>query len=104
MRPGLQRWTTAVWAALVAITLTAYAMGLDADNLRGGVHVATTGILVLALTKVRIIMRSFMEVGSAPAVLRWVCDGWIAAVGALLLTIYWMAVSGDAAVAAGYGH
>lgn len=93
MQPGLHSRTTAVWTVLVAITLTGYAVGLDEDGVLGGVHVASTGILLLALAKVRIIVRSFMEVGSAPAFLRWLCDGWIAAVGVLLLTFYWMAAS-----------
>jgi glycerol uptake facilitator-like aquaporin len=64
-----------VWAVLVGVTLLSWALG--ANN--GHTHFArnpaiTWGVLLIAAFKVRMIVRSFMEVSHAPSLLRRVAD------------------------------
>jgi hypothetical protein len=78
------------WLIVSAITLVYLALDRAAD--RGGVvrpsAVVTGGAIVIALAKVRIIFREFMEVRQAPAVLTRLTDAWIAVIGAGLLVSY----------------
>jgi hypothetical protein len=50
--------------------------------------VVTVVAICLALLKVRIIMREFMEVRSAPRVLRRLTDFWVLLMGVALLGVY----------------
>jgi hypothetical protein len=45
-------------------------------------------IMLIAAIKVRLVMRHFMEVRRAPLALQFICDGWLLAVTALILTVY----------------
>jgi hypothetical protein len=45
-------------------------------------------IMLIAAVKVRLVIRYFMEVRRAPLALRVVCDGWLLAVTALIMTVY----------------
>ena len=47
--------------------------------------VVTVGAILIALVKVRIIFREFMEVRHAPALLRRLTDGWVLLMGVALL-------------------
>jgi hypothetical protein len=51
-------------------------------------EVATVAIMLVAAVKVRLVMWHFMEVRRAPLALRLVCDGWLLAVTALIVTVY----------------
>jgi hypothetical protein len=94
---GFERRLIVTWLALSAITMTQLGVG----SLEGQVALRpnaaiTSGAIVLALVKVRIIMREFMEVRHAPA---WLCrltDLWLAFAGVSLLGGYFvgMALSG----------
>ena len=79
-----------VWLILVAIT-AAY-LWIDHAVSRHGVPTASTvvtvGAICLALIKVRIIMREFMEVRGAPRLLRRVADFWVVLMGAAMLAVY----------------
>jgi hypothetical protein len=44
--------------------------------------------MLIAAVKVRLVMGHFMEVRRAPLALRLVCDGWLLAVTALIVTVY----------------
>ena len=48
----------------------------------------TVGVIVIALVKVRIIFREFMEVRRAPALLRRLTDVWMLILAASLLGCY----------------
>jgi hypothetical protein len=50
--------------------------------------VATVAIVLIAAAKVRLVIWHFMEVRRAPLTLRLVCDGWLLAVTALIVTVY----------------
>jgi hypothetical protein len=77
-----------VWVVLASLTL-AY---LVIDHSVGGSlkpsAVVTTSVIVIALIKVRIIFREFMEVRQAPALLCRLTDGWVILIAASLLGTY----------------
>jgi Prokaryotic Cytochrome C oxidase subunit IV len=79
-----------VWLILVAISL-AY-LWIDHTAMRGAILEASTAVTVaaitLALIKVRIIMREFMEVRSAPRVLRRLTDFWVVFMAVAMLGVY----------------
>ncbi len=79
-----------VWLVLVAISL-AY-LGIDRAATHSGIPTASTVVTVaaicLALIKVRIIMREFMEVRAAPRVLRRLTDFWVLLMAVALLGVY----------------
>jgi lipid-A-disaccharide synthase-like uncharacterized protein len=73
-----------IWVALCALTVAAFAAGeIHSDG-----QWALIAVIVAALIKVRFVILDFMEVRSAPLALRVVLEGWLAVLGAILLTIY----------------
>ena len=74
-----------VWAALMLATCASTWL-LSKNSVTPAV--ATVAIMVIAAVKVRLVMRHFMEVRRAPVALRFVCDGWLLAVTALIVTVY----------------
>ena len=78
------------WLVLVGITLTY----LLIDHAVGGGAfprssvVVTVGAICLALIKVRIIMREFMEVRNAPRLLCRLTDLWVVLMAVALLGVY----------------
>ena len=81
----LRKPVSIVWAALMLAT---YATTWLLSNNSVTPEVATVAIMVIAAVKVRLVMGHFMEVRRAPLALRFVCDGWLLAVTALILTVY----------------
>jgi Prokaryotic Cytochrome C oxidase subunit IV len=86
-----------VWLILSSFTLVYLWMGsaVDDDGMLRPSTVVTTGAIVIALIKVRIIFREFMEVRHAPVLLRRLTDAWVLIMGVCLLGSYFigMAVS-----------
>jgi hypothetical protein len=86
-----------VWLVLTSMTLVYVLMNRSVDE--GGALRASTlvtvSVIAIALIKVRIIFREFMEVRHAPALLRRLTDAWVLLVGVCLLGSYFvgMAVS-----------
>jgi hypothetical protein len=87
---GSKKRLCGVWLILVAISL-AY-LWIDHVATRHGIPIASKVVTVFAicfaLIKVRIIMRQFMEVRSAPPVLRRLTDFWVLLMGVALLGVY----------------
>jgi hypothetical protein len=77
---------TAVWALLSAITLLSWGLGRTAQGSASAP--VTIGILVIGLVKTRLVLRTFMEVDSAPGWLRRATDGWLFAFWGAVLAIY----------------
>lgn len=79
-----------VWLVLVAISL-AY-LWIDHTATHRGLPSASTAVTVaaicLALIKVRIIIREFMEVRLAPPFLRRLTDLWVVLMAAVMLGVY----------------
>jgi hypothetical protein len=78
-----------VWAALTGVTLLAWWIGArhGPGPLRPDGAVAVSAIAI-TLAKVRIIIRQFMDVRSAPSRLKLVTDTWLAVFGAAMLLAY----------------
>ena len=74
-----------VWATLMLATCASTWL-LSKNSITP--EVATVTIVLIAAVKVRLVMSHFMEVRRAPLALRLVCDGWLLAVTALIVTIY----------------
>lgn len=76
-----------VWVILTSMTLAYVWIDDTADQ--NGTFTASTavtvGAIVIALVKVRIIFREFMEVRHAPQWLRRITDGWVILIGACLM-------------------
>lgn len=80
----LRKPVTIVWAALMLAT---YASTWLLSKNSVTPEVATVATLLIAAIKVRLVMRHFMEVRRAPLALRLVCDGWLLAVTAVIVTV-----------------
>src|SRR3974390_2527907 len=80
----------AVWLILVGISLLY--LWIDHSVDKSGVLVASGVVTVvaicLALIKVRIIMREFMEVRNAPPLLCRLTDLWVVLMGVAMLGVY----------------
>ena len=81
----LRKPVTIVWAALMLATCASTWL-LSKNSVTP--EVATVAIMVVAAVKVRLVMWRFMEVRRAPLALRLVCNGWLLAVTALIMTVY----------------
>jgi hypothetical protein len=62
----------------------------DDDGLLRASTAVTVGAIVIALVKVRIIFREFMEVRHAPALLRRLTDAWVVLIGVCLIGSYFI--------------
>ncbi len=79
-----------VWVVLASLTLAYLVIDHSADgSLRPSV-VVTTSVIMIALIKVRIIFREFMEVRQAPALLCRLTDAWVILMAASLLGAYFV--------------
>jgi apolipoprotein N-acyltransferase len=78
-----------VWIALSAITAISWWIGSahGHDAFRLNVFI-TFSVILLAIIKARVIIREFMEVRQAPALLRRLTDGWLLCIAVALLGIY----------------
>ena len=81
----LRKPVTIVWAALMLATCASTWL-LSKKSITP--EVATVAIMLIAAVKVRLVIRYFMEVRLAPLALRLICDGWLLAVTALIVTVY----------------
>jgi hypothetical protein len=78
-----------VWLALSSMTIASSWVGaLEGRDAQKASTAITFGVIVLALVKVRIIFREFMEVRHAPVLLGRLTDTWILLTAAILLGTY----------------
>ncbi len=84
-----------VWLILTAMTLAYVWIDHTADQ--NGTLTASTVVtvsaIVIALIKVRIIFREFMEVRHAPPLLCRITDGWVVLIAVCLLGSYFVGSS-----------
>jgi Prokaryotic Cytochrome C oxidase subunit IV len=62
----------------------------DDDGILRASTMVTVSAIVIALVKVRIIFREFMEVRHAPTVLRRLTDAWVLLIGVCLISSYFI--------------
>lgn len=82
------RRMTITWLTLTAITIVSWQIGLDHGQPMRLNTAITAAVIGFALIKVRFIIREFMEVRTAPLIVKLITDGWLAATYAALLTAY----------------
>lgn len=95
MNTAVQKRLLIVWAVLCAMTLLYLWMDHSADQdgaLRPNT-IVTVSAIVIALIKVRIIFREFMEVRHAPVPLCRLTDAWVVLVAACLLGSYFIGMT-----------
>ena len=82
-----------VWVVLASLTLSY----LWIDHSTGGTlkasAVVTSAVIVIAVIKVRIIFREFMEVRQAPALLCRLTDAWVVLIAVSLLGCYFVGMA-----------
>lgn len=79
------RRLTLVWAALVALTCGSFVVGIEQQ---GDIATAATLLVIgLAMFKVSLVGRQFMDVRAAPRVLRVVFDAYVVVVFAVLAVL-----------------
>ncbi len=81
-----------VWLILTSMTLVYVWLDHTADQngMLKASTVVTVSAIVIALVKVRIIFREFMEVRHAPVLLRRLTDAWVVLIAVCLLGSYFV--------------
>ena len=80
-----------VWAALSAITLVSYWLGMQYDHGFAKTDaIAFLGVLAIAAIKARVIFREFMDVRHAPTRLKLLTDIWLVLTVGALVAAYFM--------------
>jgi len=91
---GFEKRLIVVWLVLSAITIAQLGVGsLDGQAALRPNAAITSSAIVLALVKVRIIIREFMEVRHAPVLLCRLTDLWVVATGVSLLGCYFVGLA-----------
>ena len=92
MSTTLNKRLLIVWAILTSMTLVYVWLdhSVDHSGTLKASTVVTVSVIVIALVKVRIIFREFMEVRHAPALLCRLTDGWVVIMGVSLLGTYFV--------------
>ena len=90
MNLSADRRLAAAWIVVVVVTLIYVVIdrSVDDNGVLGASTFVSVAAIALALAKIRIIMREFMDVRHAPRVLRTVTDALVAIMGACLLGTY----------------
>jgi hypothetical protein len=79
-----------VWLVLASLTLAYLWIDHSVDGSPRSSAIVTSGVIVIALVKVRIIFREFMEVRQAPVLLCRLTDAWVILIAVSLLSCYFI--------------
>jgi hypothetical protein len=91
---GFEKRLLIAWLALSAITIASLSVGsFDGQGAFSANTAITFSVIVVALLKVRIIFREFMEVRHAPVLLCRLTDAWLLLTGVSLLGIYFVGMA-----------
>lgn len=85
-----------VWVVLASLTLGYLWIDHSAQDHAGLLRsdaIVTSSVIVIALVKVRIIFREFMEVRQAPVLLCRLTDAWVVIMAAALLGCYFVGMT-----------
>ena len=91
MNAGFEKRLRVVWLVLSAITIAQLGVGsVDRQAALTPNAAITSSAILMALIKVRIIFREFMEVRQAPVLLCRLTDAWVVLMAAALLGCYFI--------------
>ena len=79
-----------VWLILASLTLTYLRIDQSANGSLRSSAIVTSSVILIALIKVRIIFREFMEVRQAPVLLCRLTDAWVVLIAVALLGSYFI--------------
>ncbi|WIM86056.1 cytochrome C oxidase subunit IV family protein [Candidatus Mycobacterium wuenschmannii] len=79
---------TMVWALLTCVTVVSWLMARDGGAAHQLNATVTVVVLLIAAVKAQLVVSQFMEVRSAPRWLKATTSGWVLALFALLLGVY----------------
>jgi hypothetical protein len=86
---GFEKRLLVVWLVLSAMTIAQLGVGsVDRQAALTPNAAITSSAIVIALIKVRLVFREFMEVRHAPVLLCRLTDLWVVLTGAILLGCY----------------
>jgi hypothetical protein len=83
---------SAAWLLLMLATSLSWWLGQDhalSSGQSSDYRIVSSGLIVIAFIKVRIVIRYFMEVRQAPLVLKLVCDAWVVLVCGAIIYLCW---------------
>ena len=80
----------ASWVFLILVmgTLVSWVLGYEIES-EASLRFSSTGMILIAAVKIRLVIWYFMEVKDAPTPLKWLLDGWLILVTAGVLANYW---------------
>jgi hypothetical protein len=78
---------------LASLTLAYLWIDHSVDRSNNASAIVTSSVIVIALVKVRIIFREFMEVRQAPVLLCRLTDAWVVMMAAALLGCYFVGMT-----------
>jgi heme/copper-type cytochrome/quinol oxidase subunit 4 len=82
---------TRLWLVLVLTTVLSWWLGVDTPaRTEHSFAWSTVAILAVAIIKCRLVMRSYMEVKSAPRWLQLSCDAWLLLNIGMMSWFYWL--------------
>lgn len=83
MAPLVRNRITLVWSVLVLVTVLSWIVGAGQSE----VSLRNVTVITIAMLKARFLALDFMEIRSAPLVLRLFVESWALAVGGTLIAI-----------------
>jgi len=88
---GFEKRLLVVWLALCAVTVGSFVVGSSDGSAASGPRLVITACAItIAIVKVRVIFREFMEVRHAPVLLRRLTDLWVIVTAVSLFGVYWV--------------
>ncbi|OUS12432.1 hypothetical protein A9Q89_05975 [Gammaproteobacteria bacterium 53_120_T64] len=87
----LAKPVSAVWLLLMLATGLSWWLGLDqgmSSDQQSDYRYISSGLIIIAFIKVRIVIRYFMEVREAPLALKLICDAWLVLVSSAIIYLY----------------
>ena len=81
---------TIVWALLTSVTVVSWLVARDGGASHQLNATVTTVVLLIAAVKTYLVIQHFMEVRRAPRWLKVTTSGWVVALFALLLGVYFL--------------
>jgi Prokaryotic Cytochrome C oxidase subunit IV len=82
---------TYIWIFLALLTLVSWLLGDSyvADSRQVSIYL-TSGLILLAFFKIRLVIMYFMEIANAPLPLRVLFEVWVVAVPVVIISLYLM--------------